>query len=172
LLIEWPGYGASQGKPRDATIRASARGAAAALARHLGIPEASLTSKLAALGHSLGAAGALAAADELGIRRVILFSPFTSMAEMAIREMGPVIGRMLRNNYDNRETLASVISQPGSRVTIFHGSSDELIPVEMSRELQARHPDHVRLIELPGFGHNGLFEPAEPYLEAELSQNW
>jgi pimeloyl-ACP methyl ester carboxylesterase len=172
LLIEWPGYGASQGKPRNATIRDSAAGAVAALASHLGLSQANLSPRLAALGHSLGAAGALAAADELGLRRVILFSPFTSMAEMAVRQMGPVIGRLLRNNYDNRAALDSVISRPGASVTIFHGTADELIPIEMARELHERHPAQVHLIELPGADHNGLFGPAEADLERELSLTW
>jgi pimeloyl-ACP methyl ester carboxylesterase len=172
LLIEWPGYGASEGKPRHATIQASAIGAVAALAQHLGISESDLRPKLATLGHSLGSAGALAAADALGVRRVVLFSPFTSMADMALRQMGPVIGRLLRDNYDNRAVLASVAAQPGASITIFHGTADELIPIEMSRELHEHNSSTVRLIELPGADHGSLFGPAEPFLEAELQKEW
>jgi len=89
---------------------------------------------------------------------------------MALRQMGPVIGRLLRHDYDNRAALASLAARPGARVTIFHGTADELIPIEMARELHERHAATVRLIELPGADHNGLFGPAEPYLAAELGE--
>jgi pimeloyl-ACP methyl ester carboxylesterase len=42
----------------------------------------------------------------------------------------------------------------GARVTIFHGTADEVIPVSMGRELAAAHPGVVTLHEAAGQDHN------------------
>jgi hypothetical protein len=169
LFVEWPGYGASEGKPRPATLRESVRGATAALASHLGTSEEVLRPRCAVIGHSLGCAGALIAAGELGARQAILFAPFTSLRDMAVLRKGPLIAQLLKHDYDNRAALDALAAQPEARVTIFHGTADQVIPIRMARELQARHPETVRLIELPGLGHGGLFAAAAQDLVAAMA---
>jgi alpha-beta hydrolase superfamily lysophospholipase len=38
-------------------------------------------------------------------------------------------------------------------VLVFHGQDDNRVPIEVSRALQAKNPEHVKLIEVPGAGH-------------------
>jgi pimeloyl-ACP methyl ester carboxylesterase len=169
LLVEWPGYGASEGKPSPATIRESVRGATNALAAHLGLPLETVRSRCAVTGHSLGCAGALIAAGELGACQAILFAPFTSLREMAVLRKGPLIAQLLKHDYDNRTALDNLAVRPGARVTIFHGTEDEVIPIRMARDLRERHPGTVRLIELPGLGHGGLFAAASTDLASAMA---
>lgn len=169
LFVEWPGYGASEGKPRPETLRESVRGATLALAAHLDLPPEILRSRCAVLGHSLGCAAALLAADELGARQAVLFAPFTSLRDMAILRKGPVIARLLDHDYDNRTTLDALATRPTARVTIFHGTADEVIPIAMARELRDRHPGTVNLVELPGMGHGGWFTTSTPDLVTAMA---
>ncbi len=59
LLIDYPGYGDSEGRASTAATEAAADGALAALAARLHISESQLESRLNVIGHSLGAAAAL-----------------------------------------------------------------------------------------------------------------
>jgi pimeloyl-ACP methyl ester carboxylesterase len=155
LLVDYPGYGSCAGRPSPATVRENVVGAVDALAAHLGTTRENLRSRLGASGHSLGAAAALIAADELDLRRVLLMSPFTSMIDLARASVGWPLCHLLRHRYDNRSRLAAVVAR-GAQVRIFHGTKDEIIPVAMARELAAAHPSSVRLIEAPAAEHNDL----------------
>ena len=53
----------------------------------------------------------------------------------------------------------------GARVWIVHGVDDEIIPIEMARELVALAPASVRLSEVAGGGHNDLPSVAPAVLE-------
>jgi len=166
LLVDWPGYGASSGRPRPETIRGVIRGAASALAEAHGLEADAFRGRFEAMGHSLGAAGALAAAEELGADRVILFAPFTSLRDMAVLRVGPVLAPFVNHDYDNRAVLDVLAARPQPpRVLILHGTADEVIPLSMARELQERHPEWITLAELPGADHNKLFGPARPWVE-------
>src|SRR5205085_1923334 len=84
----------------------------------------------AALGHSLGAAAALSAADALSLTRVVLLAPFTSMTDMARRTVGWPLCYINRHRFDNLARLAALASR-GARVHVFHGALDEVIPVAL-----------------------------------------
>jgi pimeloyl-ACP methyl ester carboxylesterase len=155
LLVDFPGYGSCAGRPSPSTIRENMLGAVDALAAHLGTTRESLRPRLGASGHSLGAAAALIAADELDLRRVVLMSPFTSMLDLARASVGWPLCHLLRHRYNNRAPLAAVVAR-GADVRLFHGAEDEIIPVAMSRELAAAHPNAVRLVEVPDAHHNDL----------------
>lgn len=169
LLVEWPGYGASEGTPRPFTLRDSVRGAIHVLSHHLGVAPDVLRSRCGVIGHSLGCAGALIAANELEARQAVLFAPFTSLRDMAVLRRGELIAKLLSHDYDNRAELAALAGRAKARVTIFHGTEDRVIPIRMARELQSRHPQTVQLIELPGLGHGGLYAPAAPYLQTAMT---
>jgi hypothetical protein len=109
------------------------------------------------LGHSLGAAAALQLASEREVAQVVLLAPFTSMLEMARRTVGRPLAQFLRHRFDNRARLAEVLERfPATRVTIIHGTRDEIIPVSMGRELAASAPDRIEYLELPDADHNSL----------------
>lgn len=159
LLIDYPGYGSCEGRPSPATIRENSQAAVKRLAEDLNAPLDELKPRLAVLGHSIGCAAALMAADDLDVRQAILISPFTTMTEMAKRVVGWPLCLLNRHTFDNRRHLKSIAAK-GARITIFHGGSDDIIPPAMSRELAAMAPDVVRRIEVPQAGHNDIVAKA------------
>lgn len=156
LLIDYPGYGDCAGEPTPGRIRESGKAAFAALAGHLQAPEAELKARLAVLGHSLGSAAALMAAEDLDVRRGVLISPFTSMTDMGRIVLGWPLCLLNRHRFDNRRSLRAIAAREGARLVVFHGMEDEVIPVAMGRELAAMAPEVATFHELPGVHHNDI----------------
>ena len=171
LLIDYPGYGKSAGRASIANTRAAADAAVGALARRLGLAERELEPRLSVLGHSLGAAAALDFAAHHGVGRAVLSAPFTSLREEAGLVAGRLLACLLRENYDNRASLARLAKRnPRAQVTIFHGTDDTLIPVTMSRQLAAQFPATVTLHEVPGADHNSILSDARDELVAAMER--
>lgn len=169
LVVDYPGYGASEGKPGPAAIRESMRSAVGALAGHLSLSEDAVRAKVAVLGHSIGAACVLIAAEDTGARRAVLISPFTTMTDMARRVVGVPLCYLLTHRYDNVARLGTLADR-GAKVTIFHGTDDGIIPVEMSRRLADGFPGTVHLIEVSGAGHNDILFLAEDRIHAAMME--
>ncbi|WP_395717154.1 alpha/beta hydrolase [Prosthecobacter sp.] len=156
LLVDYPGYGDCEGKPTPGRIRESGNAAFEALARHLQAPPQDLQPRLAVLGHSLGSAAALMAAEDLDVRRGVLLSPFTSMTDMGRIMLGWPLCHLNLHRFDNRKTLRRVAAREGVKFVIFHGVADEVIPVRMGRDLAAAHPKATTFHEVPGAHHNDI----------------
>jgi len=87
----------------------------------------------------------------------VLLAPFTSMLDMARRTVGGPLARFLRHRFDNRAHLEEVLQKfPSTRITIVHGTRDEVIPVVMGRELAASAPARIEYVELDDADHNAL----------------
>lgn len=155
LLVDFPGYGDCEGAPNPARIRESFRTLAPLAWQELG--EAPDPGRLRFFGHSLGAAACLIAASELGIRRGVLLAPFTSTMEMSREVTGLPLGFLVTHRFDNRARLRELAGN-GGRVIIVHGTSDEVIPFRMARQLAADQPAHVELVGISGGRHNTIPE--------------
>lgn len=170
LLVDYPSYGECEGAPNPERIRESGKAAVQALARHLHTTQAELLPRLAVLGHSLGAAAALMAADDLDIRRGVLMSPFTTMTDMGRIVLGWPLCYLNRHRFDNRTTLRHVASRAGARFVIFHGAEDEVIPVRMGAELAAANPQAVTFHAVPGGHHNDLLDLISPQIGRAMAE--
>jgi len=156
LLVDYPGYGDCEGKPTPGRIRESGKAAFEALARHLQASAADLKPRLAVLGHSLGSAAALMAAEDLDVRRGVLISPFTTMTDMGRIVLGWPLCHLNLHRFDNRRTLRHIAARGGAKFILFHGTADEVIPVGMGRELAAAQPLAVTFHEVPDARHNDI----------------
>ena len=105
LLIDYPGYGKSEGYATIATTRAAADNALDALAARLAVNEHEIESRLDVIGHSLGAAVALDFATQHPVGHIILISVFTTLREEAATIVGGPLSHLLVENYDNRAAL-------------------------------------------------------------------
>ncbi|MDP1588046.1 MAG: alpha/beta hydrolase [Prosthecobacter sp.] len=156
LLVDYPSYGDCAGKPTPGSIRESSKAAFKALVRHLNTTSDELQPRIAVLGHSLGSAAALMAADDLDARCAVLISPFTSMTDMGRIVLGWPLCHLNLHRFNNHKTLRHVASRAGARIVIFHGAADEVIPARMGRELAVAHPLAVTFHEVPEAHHNDI----------------
>jgi pimeloyl-ACP methyl ester carboxylesterase len=154
LLLDYPGYGKSEGYATIASTRDAAESALEALAKHLGTTKEKLEPLLSVLGHSWGTAVALDFATRHSVQRIVLIAVFTNLREEAALVVGGALSHLLSENYDNRKCLDELSRRsPPPRVEIFHGTNDDIIPVRMSRELAASFPAFVRFHPVAGGDH-------------------
>ena len=165
LMVDYPGYGLCAGSPTPARIQENA---VAALKSLVATKFDGRTPALGLAGHSLGAAAALLAAQELTADRLLLLAPFTSLMDMADHLFFPPLGLLVRHRYDNLSALAQAKGSPAS-VLIFHGELDEVIPVAMGRRLAESQPATTRFIAVPDATHNDVFEIAGRDLRAAMN---
>lgn len=148
LLVEYPGYGRSEGAPSEESITAAAVAAYDAVIGQWGVDPA----RVIAFGRSLGSGAACALSRERPLAALILQSPFTSLRPFARRMLLP--GFLVRDVFDNHRALAAY----GGPVLVLHGIHDDIIPVAHGREL-ARTARRGRLVEL-ACAHNDC--PPDP----------
>ena len=160
LAVEYPGYGLSRadGPATESSLYAAAA-AAFTFLRNQGYDEVVLA------GQSLGTGvAAELAARGLG-NRLVLISPYTSMAAVAGWHYRWLPVRLLLR--DRFDTLAKA-PRIGVPVLLLDGSDDEVVPAFMSAELERRFPLAIRVV-LPGAHHNGLVWSHREELRAAIS---
>ena len=157
LLVDYPGYGRCEGSASPDSIEESAEAAFDQLAKRLHAGPAGLDSNLGVVGHSLGCAAALDFAVKHPADCVVLVAPFTTLRDMARRTVGWPLCWLLRHNFDNRARLAALAAREHPpRVTILHGSDDEVIPVAMGCELASEFRRMTVFHPVPGATHNTI----------------
>lgn len=161
LLIDYPGYGDCQGLANPSRILESSVAAHNALVAYLETTKEELRPRLGVIAHSIGCAAGLMTARELTISRAILVAPFTTLTEMGRILIGWPLCHINMHRFDNRRELEQIVSQ-GAQVVIYHGTADQVIPISMSRELAAAHPDSVILHEKTGWDHNLILRAIAP----------
>ena len=159
LLVDYPGYGVSEGSPNPASILENLRKAVPLACETAGFPIGESGTRGVVFGHSLGAASALLAAEEFSVKRAVLLAPFTSSMEMTRVVLHLPLGWLVRHRFDNRARLAT-LAKRGGHAWIFHGSSDAVIPVAMGRELSSELGRNGTFHEVPGGDHNDLLGKA------------
>jgi fermentation-respiration switch protein FrsA (DUF1100 family) len=150
LMIDYRGYGKSEGRPTEAGLY---RDAAAAYdwAREKGYPP----NRIIIHGESLGAAVAVQLASTRPCAGVVLEAPFTSAKEVAATIL-PVLGPMLIWGFDSRSRIGKV----GAPVLFIQGDRDEVIPPRLGQALFAAARDPKSFWVVTGAGHNDLVEIA------------
>lgn len=145
VLVEYPGYGFSEGRPSPSSIRDSVDDLVQTLISRFGLEKADFCSRLGVVGHSPGSAVAMDTAARYGARKVILVSPFTTMKAQAVRTVGPLPARFLRHQFDNIAAITAWRSKrmEHNQIHLFHGTDDELIPVSMAEALAERFPECI-----------------------------
>ena len=149
LLLEYRGYGRSEGKPSEEGTYADARAAWRHLVEKRGIPP----ERIVLVGESLGGAvvARLAAAEHPGA--LVLASSFISVPELAA-ELYPWLPArwLVRYRYDTLEALGRV----SSPVLIAHSRQDDIVPFRHGETLFAAVKGPKAFVELTG-GHNDGF---------------
>jgi len=176
LLIDYPGYGLNEGVARATRILHSSLAALDALAKYTQADRIHLERALNILGHSLGTATALQFAVHVQVRKIILVSPFTDLRRLIAERYGGLLGEFINlinpEEYNNVQRLAELAARANPpQVFIFHGDSDNVIPVEMGQELARLYPAMTTYHELKGVGHSGLFADHMPLILDAMSSD-
>jgi pimeloyl-ACP methyl ester carboxylesterase len=171
LLIDYPGYGKSEGYATIASTRAAADKALDVLANRLRVKPDELESRLNLIGHSWGTAVALDFATRHQVQHIILIAVFTTLREEAATMVGKPVSHLLIENYDNRSALRELSHRsPLPKVDIFHGTDDDTIPIRMSRELAETFPGIVKFHPIAGGDHVSVIGKAANEILAAMSQ--
>lgn len=161
LLIDYPGYGKSEGYATVGSTRAAAESALRELAARLLVNDEQIESRLSVMGHSLGSAVALDFATHHPVQRIVLVSVFSSLRDEAATLVGGMLSHLLVENYDNRAALSELGKKsPPPKIDIFHGTSDDVIPFRMGRELATEFSPLVTLHAVEGADHINVLQRA------------
>ncbi|HWZ63799.1 MAG TPA: alpha/beta hydrolase [Steroidobacteraceae bacterium] len=145
-LVNYRGYGGSTGRPSEAALTADAATVYDSLrSRH---------ARIAVIGRSLGSGVAVALASERPVERLILITPFDSIANVAADHFRPFPVRLLvRDRYDSARRIGRV-SAPTLVVVAEH---DEVVWRARSDALFAAITPSLRYTLLvPGATHNDV----------------
>jgi fermentation-respiration switch protein FrsA (DUF1100 family) len=152
LIVDYPGYGRSGGKPSEAGCYAAADAAYDWLTHEAKVP----AERILLVGSSLGGGVAVDIARRRPHRALVLLSTFTSIPEMAQRIYFFLPAwYLVRNRFDN---LAK-IPQCTRPVFLAHGTADDIIPIEHGEKLFAAANEPKRYVAMPGQGHSESLSP-------------
>lgn len=151
MLLDYRGYGLSEGHPSERGTRLDADAAARHLVRDRGIDQR----RLIYFGRSLGGAVATHLATRRPPAALILEAPLPSVMRMTSASypwLAPVINPLFLTRYDTLRSLRAVRSP----VFIAHGDQDETIPFTLGQEVFAAARDPKVWYPVAGGGHNDM----------------
>lgn len=156
LIIDYRGYGNSEGKPSEKGLYRDAEAAWRYLTEIRALPE----KKILLFGRSLGGAVAAYLATHNEPMGVVLESTFTSVPDMAAELYPWLPARWLaRYHYNTLERMAAI----DSPVMIIHSRHDEIIPFDHGRLLFERAHQPRRFLELSGDHNYGFMQDLDRY---------
>ena len=177
LRISYSGNGGSEGDFRDATITKESgdlRTILDVLPRGL---------KIAYAGHSMGGAvGLMTAAEDPRIRVLVSLAGMVRTDDFLDREFGSVTPDhgcmwddsacpLSRHFADDLRSIGDLFDQAAAVAApwlLIHGTDDDVVLIEDSRDAYDTAEEPKRLVELPGAGHS-FDEKTYPLLVAEIA---
>jgi uncharacterized protein len=154
-LMHYRGYGASSGKPSEAALFADAL----AMFDQLHAQHTNIT----VIGRSLGSGVAVHLASVRPVARLVLVTPYDSIAELAAQQFPMFPVRYLLTDKFESWRYAPRVAVP---TTLVAAENDEVIPRASSQQLLGRfRPGIARYVVVAQAGHNTISNQAD-YLKA------
>jgi fermentation-respiration switch protein FrsA (DUF1100 family) len=146
FIVDYRGYGRSEGSPSEEGLYMDARGAWDYL-----LNERKLSSgQIIVFGDSLGGAVAIDLAMKVQPAGLIVQSSFTSISDMAAQVMPFIPGFILRTKMDSINKIGSVRCPK----LFIHSPADEMVPYRLGRKLYDAAPAPKQFYEVQGASHN------------------
>ncbi len=160
LLINYPGYGRSEGKPGQDSFY----NAALAIYDYAVERDDIDNENIVLMGRSIGSGSAVYLAHERKVKSLVLISPFESIRAVAKSKL-PIlpVDLILRHKFLSKKYAAN-INVP---LLVFYGTADNIIPPIHSRRFAEYWRGKKRLIGLPSFGHNDIFNSNQLWKEID-----
>jgi fermentation-respiration switch protein FrsA (DUF1100 family) len=149
LIVDYRGFGASQGKPHEAGLYLDSRAAYDYLMSRGATPENTVI-----LGRSIGGAVAIELAGEREAAGLILESTFLNIGEMAKRTFPLLPLHWLAASRFQSDERIGALTLP---ILFFHGTADEIVPFQQGKALaDLAGEGNLTFIPVEGAGHNDL----------------
>jgi len=149
LIIDYRGYGRSEGRPSEKGTYLDAQAAYQYLRRKIGVDP----DQIVIFGRSLGGAVAVDLAVKAPARALILESAFTSIRDMARVHFPFLPGFLVSDMYESEKKIGRITTP-----TLFvHGEEDDLVPIAQGRRLFQAHPGPKEFFAIPRAAHNDTF---------------
>jgi fermentation-respiration switch protein FrsA (DUF1100 family) len=146
LLLDYRGYGLSEGTPSEEGVYTDGRAALEYLVQARRIPEG----RIVIFGRSLGSAVAVDVARNRPLAGLILESSFTSAADVARRAFGGPFASLARGRFVSERKIPDVRCP----LLFFHGDRDEVVDFNLGRRLFEMAPEPKSFETIRGAGHN------------------
>ena len=162
FIVDYRGYGKSQGKPDENGLYQDA----AAAWRYLTENKAYAASKVVIFGRSLGGAVAANLAADVQARGLILESTFSSSKDFA-RSVFPFLSHLLLMRYDFNS--AEKVQRVNYPVLVLHSPDDEIMPFQLGRKVYQSVNQPKHFVEMKG-DHNYGFVFSQPGYENAIGE--
>lgn len=147
FLVDYRGYGRSEGQPFEDGLYRDARAVYAHASTRFH------SNQIVLFGESLGSAVAIQLATEQPCAGLVLETPFLSVPAMARKHYPFVPAFLIRSRFDNEAKIGSV-SAPK---LFLIAERDEIAPPEQGRRLFELAAEPKTLYVIPGSGHNDTY---------------
>lgn len=150
LIIDYRGYGKSEGAPSEEGLYMDARAAWDYLTQQRGVR----ANRIVVYGESLGGAVAVDLASKVMPCGLVVQSSFTSIADMAAEVMPFVPRFIIRTKMDSIGKIKRVACPK----LFIHSPADDVVPYKLGRKLFDAAPEPKRFYEIKGAPHNLAYE--------------
>jgi fermentation-respiration switch protein FrsA (DUF1100 family) len=158
LIIDYRGYGASEGKPDEQGTYNDAESAWIYLINEKRIPE----NRIIIYGESLGGAVATWLAIQKHPGALILESAFTSIADMGKHYYPYLPVKLLaRIKYPTLDRIAAITCP----LLIIHSPADDIVPFTMGQKLYDQANQPKDFLEITGDHNGGFIDSVEIYVD-------
>ncbi len=158
LIIDYRGYGKSEGRP---TERGLYRDADAGYDHLMAMGYDA--GQIVIHGESLGSAVAADLAARRPCAGLILECPFTSLSAMG-GTVAPLVGRLFVSGFQTRRKVARVHAP----LLVIHGDRDRTVPYAMGRAVFEAGNEPKRMWTVEGASHENIVEAGGPLYRAQL----
>ena len=160
VMVEYPGYGKCEGKPRRRANIDSVDRLIDTICDRFLISESQISEMFYVMGSSLGSAIALQTAARHQIHKGVLVAPFTSVRDVGAMLFPKFFTYVAADPYDNLARLNEInqFRHKETHFHIVHGEEDVQLPIWMGRKLNESYPDITTLWPVPDAGHNDIKE--------------
>jgi fermentation-respiration switch protein FrsA (DUF1100 family) len=158
FIIDYRGYGKSQGSPSEKGLYLDAKAARGYLVNNRNITP----DNIILYGESLGAAVAVDLALQVKARALIIEEAFTNIADMAKRIYPFIPVFLISAKFDS---LAKVRNINIPKLFI-HSKDDEIVPLELGDKLYAAAKEPKRFAEISGSHNSAFLDSKKDYVSA------
>ncbi len=152
LIVDYRGYGFSEGKPDEKGIYIDAKAAIDYITSQREIPE----HRIVLFGRSLGGAVAIDAAQGMNFAGVVVMSTIRSGRQMA-KDIGlGFLAPLVKGRFASKSKIRKV----NVPLLSFHGDADDIVPVQQGIAIYEAAIGPKEMFIIKGAGHNDIFEVA------------